>query len=57
MRDGPEIHTKFSAAVTGKEASCKDWKIKLEDEIITNVNKTRFEDVRWIELAQNNARW
>jgi len=27
----------------------------LEDEIITNVNKTRFEDVRWIQLAQNNA--
>jgi hypothetical protein len=27
----------------------------LKDEIITNVNKTRFEDIRWIHLAQNNA--
>jgi hypothetical protein len=27
----------------------------LEDEMTTNVNKARFEDVRWIQLAQNNA--
>jgi len=28
---------------------------RLENGMITDVTKTRFEDVGWIQLAQNNA--